>query len=436
VSAAEILLLGGFLYVLAHLLLIGKDAGLLCLSLAVGWLFLCQSRMYVMHEEMLSRWRWPLLLLVGATCSVLALSARRRIRPAWSLLAIAGVAAFFYGSSRWSIAPSLTTERSISICLLAAAVVAVAWYRGNSEAQTTQTIKAVLLPITILFWVLTPIYGFDTSLVERGELRTAGPMSNPNGMGILAAMLVPVALEVWNSSSRKRDRYVWGTALMTCLAMVALSGTRSAIVAVVSVLILIAVIRGSRRQMVRLSVLGSLVAVSYVIVETSGLRELLERYFRTESLLTASGRVEAWNTGIDLLRLRPDFGYGFGTEDLLFEHFRMRFTEHSGLMVHNSYLGLALQVGIPAAAICYLLLFFLAGRGVWTSRKRQRGPTAALVGCLIAGLIIAFSESWLYSAGNSQSLPFWVLVGLLVRNLGDGGAEDRKAESTTRSLAA
>ena len=84
-------------------------------------------------------------------------------------------------------------------------------------------------------------------------------------------------------------------------------------------------------------------------------------------------------------------------------------------MVHNSYLGLSLQIGILGATAFFAPLLLVAIKGIQLSMRVKDPMMTMFVGPLIAGLVISLTESWLYSAGNSQSLPFWILFGILVR---------------------
>ena len=88
-------------------------------------------------------------------------------------------------------------------------------------------------------------------------------------------------------------------------------------------------------------------------------------------------------------------------------------------MVHNSYLGLSLQIGILGSGVFFSWMFLTAIKGIRSCLRIRDPLLSALVGTLVAGLMISLTESWLYSAGNSQSLPFWVSFGILARLLID-----------------
>jgi len=420
------------LYFVLHVRLVGRNFVFVPLSFSTAWLFLCNSPLFAQHYTIMATGRWVALGAMVAVSVLAGIHVRKQMRLRLIALFPFLMSAYFYLTRFWSVKPDLTVERSASVVLLAAAVVGVIWYAGSSISSLEQAIKAVLLPISLLFWILTAIYGFDLSYyIERGQLRTPGPMLNPNGIGVLGALLAPVAYYLWQTT-RPRST-VWLGTLLTCVLMVLLSGTRGALAAILLAFTLIWLTR-KRSFSMGIFVSGALASIGFVAVDIYGLPEIVHSYLRTESLASGSGRAEAWAAAVELLRERPWTGYGFGTEDLLFDQFGIRFFEHSGAMVHNSYLGLSLQIGLLGAAIFFYPLILVALKGVRASMKSKEDfMLSSLVGTLIAGLVICFTESWIYSAGNSQSLPFWMLFGILVRLLIGPRLTAAEASSRMRS---
>ena len=425
------ILLIASLYLVFHINLVGRNLVFAALSFSVAWLFLCQSPLYPQYFTVLYWGRWVVLGGLLCMCFIAGLHAGRRVRLRFIVLFPFLMGAYFYLTMLWSVKPDLTVERSGSVVLLAAAVIGVIWYAGSSISSLEQVIKAVLLPISLLFWILTAIYGFDLSYIERGQLRSPGPMLNPNGIGVLGAFLAPVAYYLWQTT-RPRSTF-WLGSLLTCVLMVLLSGTRGALAAILLAFTLMSLTR-RRSFSMGIFVSGALASIGFVAVDIYGLPQIVHSYLRTESLVTGSGRAEAWAAAVELLRERPWIGYGFGTEELLFDRFGIRFFEHSGAYVHNSYLGLSLQIGLLGAAIFFYPLIFVALKGVRASMKSKEDfMLSSLVGTLIAGLVICFTESWIYSAGNAQSLPFWTLFGILVRLLIGPRLTAAQASSRMRS---
>jgi O-antigen ligase len=407
--------------------MVGRNPVFLVLSVSVGWLFLCQSPLYLHYYGFLSSGRWFAIGMVGAACLITGIRGRRKMGLRWIVSFPFLIAMYFILTMLWSINRELTLGRSISIVLLGTTVVGMVWYTGNSAVKIHEAMKAVVFPVTLLFWILTPVYGFDTSLLEKGLLRTAGPMLNPNGIGILGALLGPVAYYLWRGTPKKH--IFWLGSFLTCVALIILSGTRTALSAILVAFTFIAITqaRSFSINMLFGAGLALLISVVLLLAEVYGLPKIIHTYLRVESLAIGGGRFEAWNVGWDLLRQKPWTGYGFGTEDMLFEQFGIRFLKHGGAMVHNSYLGLSLQIGILGAGVFFSWMFLTAIKGIRSCVRIRNPLISALVATLVAALIISLTESWLYSAGNSQSLPFWVLFGILARLLVDLKRTDSEA---------
>ena len=148
-------------------------------------------------------------------------------------------------------------------------------------------------------------------------------------------------------------------------------------------------------------------------MEVAGVADLLRQYLRVDTMQAMSGREEAWQVAWGLILERPFSGYGFGTEDLIFAFVGASFEEHSGAMAHNSYLGLALQVGLVGALLFFLPLFQVTLNTYRRALAFRNPLLLALTASTVAALTIAVSESWIYSAGTALALPFWVIFGLL-----------------------
>jgi O-antigen ligase len=139
-------------------------------------------------------------------------------------------------------------------------------------------------------------------------------------------------------------------------------------------------------------------------------------YIRAENIPVLGGRLYIWPVALELIAEKPIFGYGFGTEEYLFilkKHTMMGFQVY---LTHNSYLGMTLQLGILGFILLFVPLFILLFKELFSRQTNETVPPLryALRATLIAGLICAFYESWIYSVGNAQAFPYWITVMLLV----------------------
>ena len=140
---------------------------------------------------------------------------------------------------------------------------------------------------------------------------------------------------------------------------------------------------------------------------------------RTSDAKTLAHRTDKWRLGLKYFMERPLQGFGFGTEDQLFAYHDVNPQDYqlSGAYMHNSYLGLSLQVGIVGAALFYVPLASLLFYELLTARETHRKPLlSALLSVVITCMVAGMFSSDLYSMGNAKSFVFWISVMLLVRS--------------------
>src|SRR5262249_30820327 len=136
------------------------------------------------------------------------------------------------------------------------------------------------------------------------------------------------------------------------------------------------------------------------------------------SLFRTSGRTGAWRGAVKTADRRPALGWGFGTEDRVFEN---RYYGYQGNLVGSSWVGLYLQLGAFGVAVLVVLWLVLGANAVRVARRLRGDPVAvACAAIALAGLPITFVESWIYAAGNIACLSFWLgalLLGTLAREV-------------------
>ena len=111
-------------------------------------------------------------------------------------------------------------------------------------------------------------------------------------------------------------------------------------------------------------------------------------------------------------------GYGFAQSHLLVHEFTN--DREAGRSLHNSYLEIFGDLGIPGFVLLALLLYQVAMKalGVVTGAtdELERQISAVFIAGFVAGSFNAFFESWMFSVGNLISLLYWsATTGLIAR---------------------
>jgi O-antigen ligase len=132
-----------------------------------------------------------------------------------------------------------------------------------------------------------------------------------------------------------------------------------------------------------------------------------------------ASRISPWQTAMDNIRDHPWFGMGLGTtaagsdadeEQGAFSSSGSVTAEHG-----SSYLAILAGVGIIGAvpvAILLLLLITKVVRTLWTMHDSESvsHPAIVLAVVMIAGIVHATFEDWMFAPGNYLCVFFWSLA--------------------------
>lgn len=306
-------------------------------------------------------------------------------------------------SAFYSIDPLMTVKRAGTFLLLYISVFWVIYPAVHSKEEAEEIIDlilyAALIPYTISFFLL-----FFPDIAFWGG-RFMGYFLNPNTIGVLTAILLPLIL--WKTIERNMR---WAKILLFLVALLLfLSGSRTGLLG--------SIIGGgyylfmtTKRYRIPTVLIGLLLIV-FSLTVADRMLELLGSYLRIESLAGMTGRLEKWKIMASLIVKKPFWGYGFGVEDLLFRHFDIHLETPRGFYAYNSFLGITVQLGVFGFLLFFSPLFYILFKPV----KSPDPFLYALMGIMIGGLIVGFFESWIYSVGNAFAFSFWVVVALLLR---------------------
>ncbi len=359
--------------------------------------------------------RWSLLALLSALNLIRPKRQLRSRKP----LSVDGMAVVFLvfaaASALYSIAPSLTLLRTGTVLLLYVAVFWTVWNYANAAGQDRVTDTLIMAASLILVAgvaasILPSVAGSEAATGAWMGGRFRGIMANPNAIGMMGILFLPLVVSRFMRRRRTLDLGL----LALIVGTVVLSGSRNGVLAAsISVLYLLLRSRAWKAGLALAAVTAVLylAMTSYLSFQDVAVTQGIARLAPDEALRTGGGRVEAWQVALPLIQQQLVFGHGFGTEELIFRG--MKFHLHVGAYVHNSYLGIAYQLGLVGAALLFLPLI-----GLLISRQFAKEHSIRMFGyeaMLLGGIAASFLESWIYSVGNAFAFPFWICVMLLLR---------------------
>lgn len=347
--------------------------------------------------------------------------------PRWLDLVAGSVLVLAFYSQSYSLNPGLTLFRFWGNVLLYLAVFWGMWVCCRNPLETTRFVQA-FLAVWFLYYFANSIFLFThpmdvftlhhQDLAPGGYARFTGITTNPNGIGDFSAIILPLAL--WNF--RRKKNFFNLFLLSAVIFSFFFSYSRNAFICGVIGTSLYIYLSTKRNR--HLLLVGTILSIILMVLYADSLVSLLPKALvRQESLEMLGGRSEAWEAALELIKKKPLLGYGFGVEELLFDYYTFRFQHHSGTYAHNSFLGLALQLGWGAAFLVYsaFLIFFVRSffkiLRLKSESESMRTLTIALYASALSALWTTIFESWIYAAGGIIAFTFYSCLMFLMRML-------------------
>lgn len=416
--------------------------------------------------------RWLALLLLAGVAAVLAVRRGALLdavrEPVY--IAAGGFVALAALSVAWTVTGALTAQRAISFGTLVVASAALGWAaRGRPHIAERLLLgllagAAAVAAMGLVVLVLS-FHDAVQAATAQTPFRYRGLGENPNTVSMLVATATPLAIWAATTPERRRRQILGLASLVLFYSTIVFSGSRGALLAAfVSSLVVVlgtapttslrlrhAGIAGvlfvaavGLSQLPRPAAPPTIVAVEpgttggeatkpragsvdeatkppgdLTVGETSGGLTVggnrmmdetgLPETVSGRTLFASSGRVLAWRAAIDQGNRRPLFGYGFGTEDVVFVD---RIYTFQGDRPENSFVGIYLQLGLAGLALLAAIVLAAARGGMRAIRSLSARPEArrmalAAASVAVAGALMAFVQSYVYSAGNIASLTVW-----------------------------
>jgi len=204
-------------------------------------------------------------------------------------------------------------------------------------------------------------HGIDIAgqtLIE-GRIRWIGIFSDPNDLGLTILAFTPFPLIfLFKKKSSAGSRLFWFVILAVLLYALYLTNSRGTFLGLMAILAYFSIKKwGWTKGLVG----GVAAAMALFAMGPSRMSEL------SLQEASASGRIDAWATGINLLKWRPVLGVGYGN-----------FTEHHTLTAHNSVVLCWSELGLVGLFV-WLLLIVTSFNEMLIAEKRARGTEVALL---------------------------------------------------------
>jgi O-antigen ligase len=357
------------------------------------------------HVIFFSRFVALVALALVAVLGAWALREGPSWRPGAYAVGLGAFTALALISTAWSATRILSFERAAAFAIMAGAVLAV-----GLTWSTRRAVLAELSAVAVTLWAAMFASLVALLLVKPWAFnvtRLRGILENPNTIGVVAALVIPLAVGLAAQTQRYVRAWWWFVVGCAVLALIA-SGSRAGLLAVAAgTLAFCFQCRGKSRRYLELTLAVLLVAVAALIAT------MLNAHFGRFLSVDSAGRTAAWSVILRLWELRPWLGWGFGSTDSIFPKLQGDITQvFEGGNAHNAYLQTLFELG-PLG-----LLILLACLGLALRRILVPGTDfleAGVFGAVVAGVVNQLFESGLTAPGSIIAFNFWLLALASVR---------------------
>lgn len=312
--------------------------------------------------------------------------------------------------------------RAMSFVLLAYALMKGMTYYFFSSVNCLRYFQLKYYAAWILLFpaivMLLSGWGYGITIIMN---QYAGFFGNQNMFGTFSALIAPYVIFHWRIVAQKRwEKVADGALLLTILIGLWYSNSRNG---TISCVLAVTVYFFIVNLQSRLKIIAAATCVVLALVISPTLQSDLVNFVRKgtdksvqvkdlSSQLNEEERFKMWRGVWPQFWKQKLTGYGFAASHLLVFPFTR--DEEAGRALHNSYLEIFGDLGLPGLLLLLLVLYRVAGKAFSLSQQRgeylERSINAVFISVFVAGSSNAFFESWMFSVGNLTSLLYWVPV--------------------------
>ncbi len=237
--------------------------------------------------------------------------------------------------------------------------------------------------------------------------RVRGTIGYPNQFGAWLALIIPVAVSLFIFELKGRRKLLYGGAAFLGILGLLLSFSRSAWAGLLGSGFILIVLLAKRRLLKARYVLALFVACLMVIALVIGFWDTIVLRFETGA--TGKWRLVMMDIAGDIIKDNPLFGVGLMNYKFhSIEHF------HFWHPVHNTYLRLAAETGIPGLLFFLLVVVVSMKEGHKMLKCKDRYIFSVAIGtlCSIWAFLFTINFGPQYQHYRIKFL-FWFMIGII-----------------------
>ncbi len=242
-----------------------------------------------------------------------------------------------------------------------------------------QQLLPVLGIIVLFMGCSLAIYALIQNFVLEQQPRSVFLNINLHA-ALLNIIIIPLAAYLLRSSPAAKAIY-WGrialwTGLFVLIYAVALSNSRGAGLSLLLGLVLLSIIvrkAAPGKIIIGIFTIAIMASIAAAFSWQYGAGSRLLSYVATP-LSTDTGRLVIWDAGWKLVQSAPILGNGLGMFALLYPPLRAPMDQTTGYFVHNDYLQIWIEAGLPALLLIFLILLITLWKFIVFIKNNEVNP--------------------------------------------------------------
>lgn len=300
--------------------------------------------------------------------------------------------------------------------MLMALLFALAHMRITTARMKRMVLVSLLIMLPVCLFAFVQYLGLDTMFNAAYGTRPPAGVGNPVALATVLMLFLPFAVMSISYPMKFQQRLSYGLISFMLLLTILITGSRGPWAGVfVSIVVMAVLSLFISRDINALLTRRNLVAAAVAVV-VIGLVLSLEGVRSRFSLGAGFDiRLMYYIISLDVIQDSPLFGFGFESFRLIYPEYRPEYDwqvvkDTTPTMIHNDYLQLAADNGLPAL-IFYMVMMLGILWGLFQLFRTQSADVRILIAILasILGYLAQAHFGWL-EAGSS--IIYWVVIGL------------------------
>jgi len=238
--------------------------------------------------------------------------------------------------------------------------------------------------------------------------RVVGTYYGPNRYAAHLILVIPMAIALFMFLRKRKDKYMYGAVTMLSLGGLFFSLSRSSWAGMIVSLFFMVLVLGRRGRISPRLMKTMVVVLIVMIVIGAVFWNTIERRF--ERGADGTHRVTMINIAFKLLQ--DNFLFGVGLFNYQFHSFHLFAFWHP---VHNTYLRLAVETGIPGLLFFLWFVFYLIRAAYRGTKLKDPFLSSVALGCLggYVAFLVAVNFGPMYQHYRMKAF-FWVIGALAI----------------------